>query len=49
MMLTLANYNSENRNFLGRMEQQYRVTKTLDTLSKDIAYSQGRGKEKIDR
>ena len=48
MMLTLANYNSENRNFLGRMEQQYSVTKTLDTLAKDIAYSQGRGKEKID-
>jgi len=36
MMLTLANYNDSNRNFLGRMEQQYSVAKTLDTLSKDL-------------
>ena len=37
MMLTLANYNHENRNFLGRMEQQYSVSKTLQTLAKDIS------------
>ena len=48
MLLTLANYNVDNRLFLERMEQQYSVNKTLDTLAKDIGYSQGRGKEKID-
>ena len=36
MMLTLANYNHGNRNFLGRMEQQYSVAKTLEKLSKDL-------------
>ena len=48
MMLGLANYNNENRKFLSSVSQQYELSNTLSTLRKDIDYTGGRGREKID-
>ena len=48
MLLTLANYNNDNRKFLSAVSQQYEVSHTLDSLAKDIRYSSGNAKEKID-